>query len=155
MNGLRDIFNRLLGRGRDSQSVTDGGVVVDGSSGDDGPESAGAGPAETDVEGFEITAERGVDRAETLAGAGFEQVFNATSVPTFILDAEGNVAEWNESIASLTGKAREDAIGHAHVSELFYPDGRRADTLADKVLDAPETADEEYGVERCDSAQTR
>ncbi|MFO7908291.1 MAG: hypothetical protein R6U98_36975, partial [Pirellulaceae bacterium] len=48
---------------------------------------------------------------------------------------------------------REDAVGHGHVSELFYPDGRRADTLADKVLDAPETADEAYGVERCDSAR--
>ncbi|TKX52960.1 PAS domain-containing protein, partial [Halorubrum sp. SP9] len=50
---------------------------------------------------------------------------------------------------------REKAVGHGHVSELFYPDGRRADTLADKVLDAPANADEVYGVEPCDSARDR
>ena len=153
MTGLQGFFRRLFGRDRDSRSVPDGGVVVDESPDDAGPTRGDADGS--DDEEYEITAEAGVDRAETLAGAGIEQVFNATSVPTFILDAEGNVAEWNESIVSLTGSEREDAVGHSHVSELFYPDGRRADTLADKVLDAPETADEVYGVERCDSARTR
>ena len=154
MTGLRERLRNVFGRGSGSRSVPDGGVVVDGSPGDAG---STAGDEDTGSEGEEyvITEEQGVSRAETLAGAGFEQVFNATSVPTFILDAEGNVAEWNEPIVSLTGSDREDAIGHSHVSELFYPDGRRADTLADKVLNAPETADEVYGVERCDSARTR
>ncbi|TKX84109.1 PAS domain-containing protein, partial [Halorubrum sp. SS5] len=154
MTGLRELFRRVLGRDGDSRSVPDGGVVVDESPGDAGPAPRDGGTGSGGEE-YEITEEAGVDRAETLAGAGFEQVFNATSVPTFILDAEGNVAEWNESIVSLTGSEREDAIGHSHVSELFYPDGRRADTLADKVLDAPETADEVYDIERCDSARTR
>ncbi|QWC19092.1 methyl-accepting chemotaxis protein [Halorubrum sp. 2020YC2] len=156
MTGLQGLFRRVFGRDRDSQSVPDGGVVVDDAGSDVGP---GAGSEETDAETegeeYEITEETGVDRAETLARAGFQQVFDATSVPMFILDADGNVAEWNESIVSLTGSEREDAIGHGHVSELFYPDGRRADTLADKVLNAPEDADEVYGVERCDSARTR
>ncbi|QAU13229.1 PAS domain-containing protein [Halorubrum sp. BOL3-1] len=155
MTGLRERVRRLFGGESDSRSIPDGGAVVDGSSGDDAPGGAGNGPNETGVEEYEIIEEQGVNRAETLAGAGFEQVFNATSVPTFILDCEGNVAEWNESIVSLTGAERGDAIGHGHVSELFYPDGRRADTLADKVLDAPETADEVYGVERCESETTR
>ncbi|GAA0543886.1 methyl-accepting chemotaxis protein [Halorubrum ejinorense] len=153
MTGLRERLRNVFGRGSDSRSVPDGGVVVDGPSDGAGPTESGT--AEGDNETYEIADEQGVDRAETLAGAGFQQVFNATSVPTFILDADGNVAEWNESIVSLTGAEREDAIGHGHVSELFYPDGRRADTLADKVLDAPETADEVYGVERCDAATTR
>jgi len=153
MTGLRARLRNVLGRSGDSRSVPDGGAVVDEPSDD-------AGPTEDEPDGsgsetYEISDEQGVARAATLAGAGFEQVFNATSVPTFILDADGNVAEWNESIASLTGAEREDAVGHGHVSELFYPDGRRADTLADKVLDAPETADEKYGVERCDSDTTR
>ncbi len=118
---------------------------------DDGATGAGA----SEGNGLNMSEEGGADHDGTLAAAGLEQVFNSTGVPTFILDADGNVAEWNESIASLTGNEREDAIGHEHVSELFYPDGRRADTLADKVLDAPESADEVYGVERSDSAQTR
>ncbi|GAB6879590.1 methyl-accepting chemotaxis protein [Halorubrum gandharaense] len=110
---------------------------------------------DSDDEEYTITDEDGVNRAETLLRAGFEQTFNATGVPTFVLDADGNVAEWNESIARLTGVDREDAVGHGHVSELFYPDGRRADTLADKVLTAPETADEEFGIERPDAVVDR
>jgi|AntRauMinimDraft_4_1070384.scaffolds.fasta_scaffold01693_2 methyl-accepting chemotaxis protein len=158
MTGLRGLLRRAFGRDRNSRSVPDGGVVVGdpddtGLSGD--AAETGTSTGTSGGEAYTIAESEGVDRAETLAGAGFKQVFNATGVPTFILDREGNVAEWNESIASLTGNEREGAIGHAHVSELFYPDGRRADTLADKVLDAPETADEVYGVERCDSAQTR
>ncbi|EMA60165.1 methyl-accepting chemotaxis protein, partial [Halorubrum lipolyticum] len=157
MTGLRGLLRRAFGRDRDSRSVPDGGVVVGdetGDSGSDGPGWRGV-TNETDAEEYGVTEETGVDRAATLAGAGFEQMFNATSVPTFVLDADGNVAEWNGSIVSLTGTEREDAVGHGHVSELFYPDGRRADTLADKVLDAPEDADEVYGVERCDSARNR
>ncbi|EMA66076.1 methyl-accepting chemotaxis sensory transducer with Pas/Pac sensor [Halorubrum aidingense JCM 13560] len=160
MRGLRETLRRALGRGGDSRSVPDGGVVVDNPD-EQGSVTTGADGADADAtataddEAHTVTDERGVNRAETLAGAGFEQVFDATSVPTFILDAEGNVAEWNESIVSLTGTEREDAVGHSHVSELFYPDGRRADTLADKVLDAPDTADAVHGVERCDSARNR
>ncbi|MFW5916968.1 MAG: methyl-accepting chemotaxis protein [Halorubrum sp.] len=150
MKGLRETLRRVFGRGDELRSVPDGGVVVDDTDGNDAVVAADAA-----AEQHTIADVDGVDRAGTLAGAGFEQVFDATSVPTFILDADGNVAEWNESIASLTGSEREDAIGSGHVSELFYPDGRRADTLADKVLDAPENADELYGVERCDSTLNR
>jgi len=150
MRGLRETLRRVFGRETDSRSLPDGGVVVD-----DEPDGSGSARPDEATAQHAISEEAGVDRAETLAGAGFRQVFNATSVPTFILDRDGNVAEWNESIASLTGVDREDAVGHGHVSELFYPDGRRADTLADKVLDAPETADEAYDVERCDSSRNR
>ncbi|ELZ31243.1 methyl-accepting chemotaxis sensory transducer with Pas/Pac sensor [Halorubrum distributum JCM 9100] len=155
MTGLRERLRRLLGRGTDSRSVPDGGVVVE-----NGPDSAGsAGGTPTDAADqtgdHTFTDADGVNRAATLAGAGFQQVFNATSVPTFILDCEGNVAEWNEAIASLTGVEREEAVGHDHVSELFYPDGRRADTLADKVLDVPDTADEVHGVERREAGRNR
>jgi methyl-accepting chemotaxis protein len=159
MRGLRETLRRALGRGEDPQSVPDGGVVVENPD-EQGNATAAADGADAvaataDAETHTVTDERGVDRAATLASAGFEQMFDATSVPTFVLDADGNVAEWNESIVSLTGTERDDAVGHDHVSELFYPDGRRADTLADKVLDAPDTADEVHGVERCDSARNR
>ncbi len=156
MTGLRGLFRRVLGRDGDSRSVPDGGVVV-GESGEDDARSVD-GMGETGGEGgdvAEVADAAGVDRAGTLAGAGFEQVFDATGVPTFVLDGDGRVAEWNESIASLTGAERADAIGHDHVSELFYPDGRRADTLADKVLETPENADEVHGVERCESGRNR
>src|SRR6056297_3096831 len=158
MTGLRGLLRSVFGRDRNSQSIPDGGVVVDDPAADgpgDGFDDGGRGADGAGVAEYGVTEVEGVDRAGTLARAGFEQVFDATSVPTFILDADGNVAEWNESIVSLTGSDRDEAIGHGHVSELFYPDGRRADTLADKVLDAPENADEVHGVERCDSVRNR
>ncbi|MEZ3165304.1 methyl-accepting chemotaxis protein [Halorubrum sp. RMP-47] len=150
MTGVRGLLRRVLGREGDSRSVPDGGVVVE-----DGVDAAGPTDGDEGREAHAVTEAAGGDRAGTIAAAGFEQVFDATSIPTFILDTDGSVAEWNESIASLTGVDRDEAIGHGHVSELFYPDGRRADTLADKVLDAPATADEAYGVEPCDSARDR
>ncbi len=149
MGGLRAVFERVFRRDRSSRSVPDGGVVDADGSGD--RDERGTEPDGPRVETHAVTDERGVDRAETLSGAGFRQIFDATGVPTFVLDAAGNVAEWNDSIAELTGASREDAVGHGHASELFYPDGRRADTLADKVLDAPTTADAVHGVERVDA----
>ncbi|WP_281195897.1 methyl-accepting chemotaxis protein [Halorubrum sp. F4] len=153
MTGIRGLFRRVLGR--DARSVPDGGVVVDGSSAeelpgaDDGIDTGEGGDERRSVD------DDGVTREDTLASAGFEQVFDSTGIPTFVLDYGGNVVEWNEAIASLTGVDRDEAVDHGFVSELFYPDGRRADTLADKVLDAPEDADEAYGVERCESARNR
>ncbi|OYR55559.1 methyl-accepting chemotaxis protein [Halorubrum halodurans] len=155
MTGLRGLLRRAFGRDRGSRSVPDGGVVVGSASETGSSADDAAGTDGRDDERHRVTDEDGVDRAGTLAGAGFEQVFDATGVPTFILDRGGNVAEWNDAIVSLTGVERDEAVGHGHVSELFYPDGRRADTLADKVLDAPESADEAYDVERCESARNR
>ncbi|OTF02721.1 methyl-accepting chemotaxis protein [Halorubrum sp. SD612] len=155
MTGVRGLLRRVLGRGGDSRSVPDGGVVVGEPAGtDDATVPAGESGGPSDEE-YSVTEADGVDRTKTLGGAGFAEVFNATGVPTFILDTEGNVAEWNESLAALTGVDRADALGHDYASELFYPDGRRADTLADKVLDAPEDADEVYDVERSGSARIR
>ncbi|WP_424013769.1 methyl-accepting chemotaxis protein [Halorubrum xinjiangense] len=155
MTGVRGLLRRALGRDGDSRSVPDGGVVVEDSPGADAATTGGVTSGNPDGGEYSVAETDGADRTGTLAGAGFAEVFNATGVPTFILDTEGNVAEWNASLAALTGVDREDALGHGFASELFYPDGRRADTLADKVLDAPETADDVYDLERCGGARTR
>ena len=97
----------------------------------------------------------GDDRPSTLLRAGYQQLFDGTGVPTFVLDADGTIVEWNAALAELTGVSREEAIGHEHASEHFYPDGRRADTLADKVLKEPERAHREYGVEHRDPERNR
>ncbi|MFC6753662.1 methyl-accepting chemotaxis protein [Halorubrum tibetense] len=154
MLGLRAVIRRALGRERGSRSVPDGGVVVDDPLESDASASA-PDAGDPDRAAHVVADERGVNRAATLAGAGFEQVFDAISVPTFVIDCEGTVAEWNEPMAALTGVDRGEAIGHSHVSELFYPDGRRTGTLADKVLDAPDDADEVYDVERRGGARRR
>ncbi|WP_323172414.1 methyl-accepting chemotaxis protein [Natrialba sp. PRR66] len=104
---------------------------------------------EESVGGFEGAA------APVIRRAGYRQLFDGTGIPTFILDAEGTVVEWNAALAELTGVDRADALGHDYASELFYPDGRRGDTLADKVLQAPERAHERFGVELRDPEQRR
>ena len=78
------------------------------------------------------------------------QLLDGIGTPVFALDAEGRVAVWNASIEELTGVSAATALGTEHVSEAFYPDGRRAQTLADKVLAHPEDADREFGLDRMD-----
>jgi methyl-accepting chemotaxis protein len=86
-----------------------------------------------------------IDAAKLLDGVG---------MAVFMLDAEGEVVAWNQAIADLTGCPTAEALGMENVSEAFYPDGRRVKTLADKLLEAPETADEEFGINRADTEYT-
>ncbi|SDQ77470.1 methyl-accepting chemotaxis sensory transducer with Pas/Pac sensor [Halopelagius longus] len=81
--------------------------------------------------------------ARSLAPA---QLLDGVGSPVFVLDADGRVVAWNRPIQGLTGVSAEEALGSEHASEAFYPDGRRAKTLADKVLEAPRDADERFGV---------
>jgi methyl-accepting chemotaxis protein len=67
--------------------------------------------------------------------------------PVFMLDTDGEIVAWNSAIEELTGASAEEAVGHEHASEMFYPDGRRAQTLADKVLEYPKSVHEEFGVD--------
>jgi len=74
-------------------------------------------------------------------------LIDGVGVPVFVLDREGTIAAWNHSIEELTGNGDEVAIGSARPSTVFYPDGRETELLAQTVLDAPESADEQPGVE--------
>ncbi|KAB1186665.1 MULTISPECIES: methyl-accepting chemotaxis protein [Haloferax] len=97
------------------------------------------------------------DESATVAAAAQDlrvgDLLDGVGTPVFVLDANHRVVAWNAPITELTGAPPEDALGSDHVSELFYPDGRRAKTLADKVLDAPRNADEEYGLSVADRSQ--
>jgi methyl-accepting chemotaxis protein len=91
------------------------------------------------------------DRATVAAGVGafdVAQLLDGVGTPVFALDAEGRVVVWNAAIERLTGVQAADALGTEHVSEAFYPDGRRAKTLADKVLAHPDDADREFDLDR-------
>lgn len=80
-----------------------------------------------------------------------EKLLDGIGIPVFMLDANHEVVAWNHAIEQLTQVDREDALGIDHVSEAFYPDGRRAKTLADKIVDAPRRADAEFDVPRADT----
>ncbi|WP_396610619.1 methyl-accepting chemotaxis protein [Haloferax sp. S1W] len=109
--------------------------------------------------GTDARADGGAQTAvgETVTAAA-EQIhlgglLDGVGAPVFMLDAENRVIAWNEPISELTGVSADEALGSEHVSELFYPDGRRAKTLADKILDAPKRADEKYGLSFANPSQ--
>jgi methyl-accepting chemotaxis protein len=139
VDGVVDaVFERLRDGGLDEQSLDRAenelragmGAVV---------EDAADGVAAYDC--VEAVDELNVDDDELLDGIG---------MPVFMLDADGAVVAWNDALAELTGCSPEEALGSAHASEAFYPDGRRTKTLADKVTEAPERADVEFDVDRAD-----
>jgi len=76
-----------------------------------------------------------------------ELLLDGMGSPVFMLDRDGEIVAWNSAIEELTGASAEEAVGHEHASEMFYPDGRRAQTLADKVLEHPKSVHEEFGVD--------
>ncbi|MFC5367689.1 methyl-accepting chemotaxis protein [Salinirubrum litoreum] len=78
-------------------------------------------------------------------------ILDGVGAPIFMLDAGHEVIAWNHGLEQLTGVPAEEALGSTHASEAFYPDGRRAKTLADKVLDEPEAAHESYDITLEDS----
>ncbi|MEM4781738.1 MAG: methyl-accepting chemotaxis protein [Halalkalicoccus sp.] len=85
---------------------------------------------------------------------GHNALFDGVQYPVFVLDVEGRVVAWNESLAEFTGTPREEILGQRESSTAFYQDGRRAKTLADKVLEAPESTDEVFGVPRAEADAT-
>ncbi|ADJ14755.1 transducer protein htr15 [Halalkalicoccus jeotgali B3] len=87
-------------------------------------------------------------------GVGYEAVLDGIRYPAFVLDAERRVVAWNGALAAFTGTPREEIIGRTEASTAFYQDGRRAKTLADKVIEAPESADEVFDVPRTDAEGT-
>ena len=107
-------------------------------------------------EGLETThhvSRTGVDAfAESASGGGsdaglnYHDVLHHIGTPLFVLDTDGDILTWNSSIENLTGVSEAEAKGMEMASMAFYPDGRRGKTLADKVLDAPETTHTEYDV---------
>ena len=161
MTGYWERVKRILTRNDRRRSVTDGGIASGTPPGDE--EAIGGGKSTNDaVAGSDeprVNDETaGGDAAGVVDGSGGvtpAAVFDTLGVPAFVLDVEGTIVAWNEALTALTGADAADAIGHTHASELFYPDGRRADTLADKVLEEPERADVVYDVVRRDTAQTR
>jgi methyl-accepting chemotaxis protein len=132
-----------------------------------GEEAVARARAETDRGGEDPsdrdggdTSDREVESAASQQGSGFAAtgaragmtmaegtILDGVGAPIFMLDADSEVIAWNHGLEQLTGVPAEEALGSTHASEAFYPDGRRAKTLADKVLDAPDAAHESYDIE--------
>ena len=93
--------------------------------------------------------------SEEVLTASSAELLDLVAQPTFALDAEGHIVAWNDAMEELTGATAAEALGHEHASEMFYPDGRRAKTLADKVLEYPRSVHEEYDIDLDDADKHR
>jgi methyl-accepting chemotaxis protein len=95
-------------------------------------------------------SENGGERTRAAPGVDAEPlaVLDAVPVCVFVLSPEREMLHWNQAAEELCGTAWEGMVGSDEVSVAFYQDSRRAMTLADEVVVAPESADEEYGVRR-------
>ncbi|MEF8857104.1 MAG: methyl-accepting chemotaxis protein, partial [Haloplanus sp.] len=80
----------------------------------------------------------------------FDRIIGRIGAPIFILDADHEVVLWNGGMEALTGSTEADARAADSVGEAWYQDGRRAKTLADKVLEAPQDAHRQFDVDRID-----
>jgi len=165
MTGLRGLLRRAFGRDRNSRSVPDGGVVVVSDSADAGLSGDAPGDAaETETgtatsEGEEYTI-GGRRRASIAPRPSPPRASSRCSTPPASRRSSSIARGTSPSGTSPSRRSPGTSVRTRSATPTSRScstptGGRRADTLADKVLDAPETADEVYGVERCDSAQTR
>jgi methyl-accepting chemotaxis protein len=74
---------------------------------------------------------------------------------TFLIDADHTVVAYNGALANQLDFGETEALGEdcrESIAAATYSDGRRHKTLADKVIEAPRTADEEFDVDRIDDS---
>jgi methyl-accepting chemotaxis protein len=107
----------------------------------------------TGVEAFTDSTSATDSASGSDGGLNYHDVLHHIGTPLFILDANGDILTWNSSLENLTGVSESEAQEMEMASMAFYPDGRRGKTLADKVLDAPETTHTEYDVPKVEDEE--
>ncbi|WP_115863531.1 methyl-accepting chemotaxis protein [Halorussus litoreus] len=84
-----------------------------------------------------------------------DDLLDGIGVPVFMRDAQREeVAAWNSALAELTGVEADELLGTDGAAKAIYSDGSCEHTLAEKVGEAPESADEAFDVERGDADGT-
>ncbi len=83
-----------------------------------------------------------------------DALLDGIGVPVFMISTDSKIQAWNGPMEELTGMRGEQATEFDSVSQALGTGGHQEQTLASKVLEAPENADEVFGVERADSNLT-
>ena len=73
----------------------------------------------------------------------FQLVLDTIDLPAFALDSDNRVIAWDEQIADLLGIDAETVLGEQGLGDIAY-DKPNKQTLAEKVLDAPESAHQRF-----------
>jgi PAS domain S-box-containing protein len=88
------------------------------------------------------------DGGRVPAGIDFQTLFRTISIPTIVLDHNGEILVWNEAQEDLVGVDREQVANRdGEIGEELYESGRST-VLAEKVLTHPHDAHERYDTVR-------
>ncbi|WP_175507219.1 methyl-accepting chemotaxis protein [Halostagnicola kamekurae] len=117
--------------------------------GNDESESAEAINLRTD--GGTTTSSAGTNQQSTELPISLEYAFDRLDTPVFTIGTDRSVKHWNSPLEELTGVPRSEAQSRAMASQSMYSDEREQKLLADKVLEAPDTAHERFDITRGES----
>uniref|UniRef100_A0A6V2LA27 histidine kinase n=1 Tax=Ditylum brightwellii TaxID=49249 RepID=A0A6V2LA27_9STRA len=88
------------------------------------------------------------DRAVAAAAHELRQLVDTANAPIFGIDVDGNVNEWNDKTAEITGYSREEAMDKHLVSTFIVPKLRESvQRVMDNALQGKETSN--YELEFC------
>lgn len=91
-----------------------------------------------------------VQRDRAVAGMANElrQLIDSANAPIFGIDADGNVNEWNNKTAEITGYTKEEAFDEPLVSNFIVPSFRKSvQVVLDKALQGEESSNYELEFE--------
>lgn len=88
------------------------------------------------------------DRAVASMANELRQLIDSANAPIFGIDADGNVNEWNNKTAEVTGYTKEEAFDEPLVSSFIVPAFRKSvQEVLDKALKGEETSNYELEFE--------
>ena len=95
------------------------------------------------------------DRAVAAMANELRQLVDTANAPIFGIDVEGNLNEWNNKTAEITGFSNEEAIGSHLVSKYIVPNLRASvQNILDSALQGQETSNYELEI-RTKTNETR
>jgi PAS domain S-box-containing protein len=84
------------------------------------------------------------DRAVSTMARELRQLVDTANAPIFGIDVHGNVNEWNDKTAEITGFSKEEALDKPLVSTFIVPNLRKSvQDVLDKALKGDETSNYE------------
>ena len=95
--------------------------------------------------GQDITEKKQAETELTRVADDLRALIDTANAPIFGIDTKGNVNEWNQKAAEITGRSKEEVMGHDLVAEFIEPEFRDSvKTVLDNALNGVVTANFEF-----------
>ena len=95
--------------------------------------------------GQDITEKKAAEVEMARVAADLRKLIDSANAPIFGIDIDGLVNEWNDKAAQITGRDKDEVMGHDLVAEFISPDYRESvHVVLDNALHGEETANFEF-----------